>query len=51
MAYDIEAMKRALAQCDVNIRTFEEAIAKEMETKSEYRRIIDMLESQRADNG
>lgn len=48
--YDLEAMRKALEQCDKNIATFEAAIRQEEETKREYRRIIRELEA-RGDNG
>lgn len=44
--FDIEAMKRALNQCDENIKVFERAIEKELNTKMEYKRIIRELEFQ-----
>ena len=42
--YDIKAMKEALKKCDENIKVFEQAIFKEMNTKMEYQRIIRFLE-------
>lgn len=45
--YDIEAMKTAVKKCDVNIKTFEDAIDKELATKREYQRIIRTLEEQK----
>ena len=42
--FDLEAMKRALIQCDENIKIFEQAIEKELSTKMEYKRIIRDLE-------
>lgn len=46
--YDIEAMKKAVSQCDINIKIFENAIQKEQNTKLEYKRIIRELEFQEA---
>ncbi len=42
--YDIGEMKKALEKCDNNITIYEEAIQKEMKTKSWYRNIITELE-------
>jgi len=42
--YDIDAMKKAVDQCDVNIETFTRAIVQEEETKREYQRIVRELE-------
>lgn len=46
--YDIEAMKKAMEHCDVNIKVFEAAIQKELNTKIEYQRIIRDLEFNQA---
>jgi len=46
--FDIAAMRQALLQCDANIRIFEDAICKEMNTKMEYQRIIRTLEEKAA---
>jgi hypothetical protein len=46
--YDIEAMRRAMEHCDVNIKVFETAIQKELNTKMEYQRIIRDLEFKEA---
>jgi hypothetical protein len=46
--YDIEAMKKAIEHCDVNIKVFEAAIQKEINTKIEYQRIIRELEFKEA---
>lgn len=45
--YDLEAMKNAVKRCDVNIKTFEDAIDKELENKKEYQRIIRALEERK----
>lgn len=45
--YDLEAMKKAVKQCDVNIKTFEKAINREVETKREYQQIVRTLEEQK----
>lgn len=45
--FDIDAMKRAIAQCDENIKVFEKAIEKEQNTKMEYKRIVRELEFQK----
>jgi len=42
--YNLEAMKRAVKQCDVNIKTFEIAIDREIERKREYQKIVRNLE-------
>jgi hypothetical protein len=46
--YDLDALKSNLDRCDNNIKTFEDAIAKEYETKKEYQRIIAELEAKKA---
>jgi len=46
MSYDLQAMKKAVEQCDKNIEIFEKAIAKEAETKMFYQRIIRQLEAE-----
>jgi hypothetical protein len=46
--YDLDALKSSLDRCDNNIKTFEDAIAKEYETKKEYQRIIAELEAKKA---
>lgn len=46
--FDLDAMKKALIQCDENIKVFEKAIEKELNTKMEYKRIIRELEFQKA---
>lgn len=45
--YDLEAMKNAVKRCDVNIKTFEDAIDKELKNKKEYQRIIRALEERK----
>lgn len=47
--YDIEAMKNAVKRCDVNIKTFEDAIDKELKTKREYQRIVRTLEEKQSE--
>jgi len=42
--YNIEALKRGVEGCDANIATFNKAIEKERETKTEYLTIITKLE-------
>ena len=44
---DLAALKRTLLLCDDNIKIFEDAIAKEMETKAEHRQMIQHLEVKR----
>lgn len=44
--FDLEAMKKAVSQCDENIKVFEAAILKELTTKMEYQRIVRTLEEQ-----
>lgn len=46
--YDLDAMRRSVAQCDENIKVFQGAIAKEMSTKEEYQEIVRFLEEQAA---
>jgi Lon protease-like protein len=41
--FDLSSMKDALKKCDENIKVFEQAILKEMNTKMEYQRIIRVL--------
>lgn len=43
--FDLAAMQRAVAQCDLNVKVFEDAIARERTTKAEYQRIIHSLEN------
>jgi hypothetical protein len=38
--YDVGALKEAIKRADINIATFEAAIAKEQATQVEYRRMI-----------
>lgn len=42
--YDLSAMRRAIEQCDKNIKVFEDAISQELERKMQYQRIIRELE-------
>lgn len=42
--FDLSAMKLAILQCDKNIKIFEDAIQKELNTKIEYQRIVRELE-------
>ena len=42
--YDIDALRRGVESCDVNIATFNQAIEKERETKAEYLQMITKLE-------
>jgi hypothetical protein len=44
--YDIDCMKKAVAKCDVNIKTFQDAIANEEKTKRQYQKIVETLEEQ-----
>ena len=46
--FDLKAMKEAIKKCDDNIKVFEQAIVKEMNTKMEYNRIIRTLEEKEA---
>jgi hypothetical protein len=48
MEYDLKAMREAIAKCDVNIKIFEEAISKELQTKMEYQRIFRTLQERAA---
>lgn len=41
--YDLEAMQEAVKKCDENIKVFEKAIDKELETKREYQQIVRTL--------
>jgi hypothetical protein len=41
--FDLVAMQRAMLQCDKNIKVFEVAIQKELDTKKEYAEIIRVL--------
>ena len=46
MSFDLVAMRKAIEQCDKNIKVFEEAIQKEVETKVSYQRIVRQLEAE-----
>jgi len=41
MAFNVEALERGIEQCKKNIKTFEDAIEREMNTIKEYRKQID----------
>ena len=43
LPYNLTAMYEAIIKCDVNIKTFRQAIAKEKETKKDYEAIIQYL--------
>ena len=45
--YDLDALKKGLGKIDKNIEVFEVAIEKELATKKEYRRMIQVLEEKR----
>ena len=42
--YSIENLKRGIKQCNKNIATFEDAIEKEVETKRQFRWMIEQAE-------
>ena len=42
--YDLKAMRDAVKRCDENIKVFEAAIDKELETKRHYQHIVRNLE-------
>ena len=44
MAYSIEGLEHGIERCDVNIKSLEEAIEKERQTKKDYRVMIDNKE-------
>jgi len=44
MAFDLQAMKRAVIKCDENVAIFKAAIAKEIATRMEYEEIVKALE-------
>ena len=44
MDYDIQALRDGLLKIDKNIKIYEEAIEKELNTKKEYRKMIRALE-------
>lgn len=46
--FDMAAMRLAISKCDLNIKVFELAIQKELETKFEYQRIVRTLEEMEA---
>jgi len=46
---DLEALKRNLKKCDKNVVIFEEAINKELKTKTQLRRMIEELERKQND--
>jgi len=39
-AYDVEALRKNVAQCDVNIKTYEGIIEQEVERRAELNRLI-----------
>jgi hypothetical protein len=43
--YDLDAMRRLVDQCDLNIEMFERAIKDELTRKMEYQRIVRELEA------
>ena len=45
MEYDIESLKQGIEKAKVNIKTFEDVIANEYKTISEYRRMIEVVKS------
>jgi len=47
--YDLEALKNGLTKLDKNIELFEEEIRKLMDVKSDYRRMISVLEAKSDD--
>ena len=46
--YDLDALREGLVKCDKNIQVFEDAIVNEQKTKSEYRRMLSVLEEKKA---
>lgn len=43
--YDINALREAIKKANVNIKTFEQAIAQERETQRQYSEMIAVLEA------
>lgn len=45
--YSIEALENGIRSCDVNIKTFEDAIKRERQTQTEYRWMIDKIKEKK----
>jgi len=43
--YNIDSLERGIESCKKNVKTFEDAIDKEMETIKEYRKMIEVLQT------
>lgn len=46
--YEVAGLKDGIERCKLNIKTFEDAIDKELETIKEYEGMIESLETQKA---
>ena len=46
--YNVEGLERGIEACKKNIKTFEDAIDKEMATIKEYRKMIEVIETKEA---
>ena len=49
--YEVEPLKQGIERCKVSIKTFEDAINKELETITEYEGMIKVLEEKRDNLG
>ena len=45
--YEIEPLKQGIERCKISIKTFEDAIDKELDTISEYEGMIKVLEEKK----
>ena len=48
--YEIDPLKEGIKRAKVNIKTFEDAINRELETITEYEGMIKVLEEKKDDN-
>lgn len=48
--YEIEGLREGIERCKVSIKTFQDAINRELETIEEYKGMIAVLEKKRDDN-
>ena len=48
--YEVADLKEGIERCKINIKTFEDAINKELETITDYEKMIKVLEEKKDDN-
>lgn len=48
--YEIDGLKNGIERCKINIKTFKDAINKELDTIADYKRMIRVLE-EKSENG